>query len=89
MQLRDLDQAIPSPLVEDYAASTSEYADEGFFWLPLIASSSEDVSRIAGGFQGRGYYTMHADHYDEVPAHIAQQLVDKAQKEKDAAASSH
>jgi elongation factor G len=39
--------------------------------------------------QGRGYYTMHPDHYDEVPAHIAQQLVDKAQKEKDAAASSH
>jgi hypothetical protein len=58
MQLRDLDQAIPSPLVEDYAASTSEYADEGFFWLPLIASSSEDVSQIAGGFQGRGYYTL-------------------------------
>jgi len=32
--------------------------------------------------QGRGYYTMHADHYDEVPSHIAQQLVQKAQKDK-------
>jgi elongation factor G len=36
--------------------------------------------------QGRGYYTMHADHYDEVPPHIAQQLVDKAQKDREQAA---
>jgi elongation factor G len=33
--------------------------------------------------QGRGYYTMHPDHYDEVPSHIAQQLVQKAQKDKE------
>jgi elongation factor G len=36
--------------------------------------------------QGRGYYTMHPDHYDEVPPHIAQQLVDKAQKDREQAA---
>jgi len=33
--------------------------------------------------QGRGYYTMRFDHYEEVPAHLTQQLVQKAQKERD------
>ena len=27
--------------------------------------------------QGRGAYTMHFSHYQEVPAHVAQQLVEK------------
>jgi len=39
--------------------------------------------------QGRGYYTMRFDHYEEVPPHLAQQLVDKAQKEREAAAAHH
>jgi elongation factor G len=39
--------------------------------------------------QGRGYYTMSFSHYEELPAHIAQQLVQKAQKEREAAAASH
>jgi elongation factor G len=30
--------------------------------------------------QGRGYYTQRLDHYDEVPAHVAQQIIQKAQK---------
>src|SRR5215831_16353379 len=58
MTLRDMDQAIPIPLVEEYAESTSEYADEGFFWIPLIISSSESLSRISTGYQASGYYTL-------------------------------
>jgi elongation factor G len=33
--------------------------------------------------QGRGYYTMHFSHYDELPAHLAQHLVQKAQKDRE------
>ncbi|HLH20985.1 MAG TPA: elongation factor G [Chloroflexota bacterium] len=33
--------------------------------------------------QGRGYYVQRLDHYDEVPPHIAQQIVQKAQKERE------
>jgi elongation factor G len=36
--------------------------------------------------QGRGYYTMRFSHYEEVPAHIAQQIVQKAQKAREAVA---
>ncbi len=32
--------------------------------------------------QGRGYFTMEASHYDTVPNHIAQQIVEKAKKER-------
>lgn len=39
--------------------------------------------------QGRGYYTMRYSHYDEVPAHLAQQIVQKAQKAREAAAAAH
>src|SRR5579884_30360 len=38
--------------------------------------------------QGRGYYTMRFSHYEEVPPHLAQQLIQKAQKEREAAAAS-
>jgi hypothetical protein len=58
MRLQDLDQAIPTPLVEDYSASESDYADETFLWLPLLLSSTESVARIASGFEGRGVYTL-------------------------------
>jgi elongation factor G len=33
--------------------------------------------------QGRGYYTQRLDHYDEVPAHVAQQIIQKAQKARE------
>ena len=33
--------------------------------------------------QGRGYYSQHLDHYDEVPAHVAQQIIQKAQKSRE------
>jgi elongation factor G len=32
--------------------------------------------------QGRGTYTMHFSHYQEVPAHVAQQLVEKLKAER-------
>ncbi len=34
--------------------------------------------------QGRGTYTMRFSHYQEVPAHIAQQLVEKLKAERSA-----
>jgi len=33
--------------------------------------------------QGRGTFTMTFDHYEEVPNHIAQQIIEKAKKEKE------
>ena len=33
--------------------------------------------------QGRGYYSQRLDHYDEVPAHVAQQIIQKAQKNRE------
>ena len=35
--------------------------------------------------QGRGYYTMSFSHYEEVPSHLSQKIVDAAQKEREAA----
>ncbi len=32
--------------------------------------------------QGRGYFTMEFSHYDPVPSHIAQQIIEKARKER-------
>jgi elongation factor G len=32
--------------------------------------------------QGRGYFTMEPSHYDTVPNHIAQQIIEKAKKER-------
>jgi len=31
--------------------------------------------------QGRGYFTMTLSHYEEVPAHIAQEIIDAAKRE--------
>ncbi|HOV66702.1 MAG TPA: elongation factor G, partial [Bacillota bacterium] len=33
--------------------------------------------------QGRGLFTMEFDHYEEVPANIAQSIIEEAQKEKE------
>ncbi len=35
--------------------------------------------------QGRGYYTMSFAHYEEVPQHLAQKIIEAAQKEREAA----
>jgi elongation factor G len=32
--------------------------------------------------QGRGYFSMEFAHYDPVPAHIAQTIIEKAKKEE-------
>jgi elongation factor G len=34
--------------------------------------------------QGRGTYTMRISHYDPVPAHLQQKIVDEHKKEHDA-----
>ena len=31
--------------------------------------------------QGRGHYTLEFDHYEEVPAHLAQKIIDKAKED--------
>lgn len=36
--------------------------------------------------QGRGSFTMEFDHYEEVPAHVAQKVIDEAKKEAEAKA---
>jgi elongation factor G len=35
--------------------------------------------------QGRGYFTMEFSHYEEVPAHMSQKIVEEATKEREAA----
>jgi len=35
--------------------------------------------------QGRGFFTMQLSHYEEVPAHLAQKIVESANKEREAA----
>jgi len=35
--------------------------------------------------QGRGFFTMSLSHYEEVPAHLAQKVIDNANKEREAA----
>jgi elongation factor G len=35
--------------------------------------------------QGRGFFTMELSHYEEVPSHLAQKVIDNANKEREAA----
>jgi len=35
--------------------------------------------------QGRGFFSMEFSHYEEVPAHLAQKIIDQANKEREAA----
>jgi elongation factor G len=39
--------------------------------------------------QGRGYFTMEFAHYEEVPSHMAQKVIDQAAKDREAAKASH
>jgi elongation factor G len=39
-----------------------------------------DLRSIA---RGRGSFTVEPSHYEEVPAHIAQQIIEKAKKERE------
>ena len=35
--------------------------------------------------QGRGHYSMTYSHYEEVPQHVAQRIIEASQKEREAA----
>jgi elongation factor G len=48
--------------------------------LSEMARYAIDLRSIA---RGRGSFTMEPSHYEEVPAHIAQQIVEKAKKERE------
>ena len=37
--------------------------------------------------QGRGFFSMEFSHYEEVPAHLAQKVIDQALKDREAAKS--
>ena len=46
-----------------------------------ILTYSQSLTSLTGG---RGDYHMHFLRYEEVPAHIAQSLIDEAKKEQEA-----
>jgi elongation factor G len=46
-----------------------------------LLSYAPDLRAITGG---RGEYSMELARYEEVPSHLAQQVVDRAQEEKEA-----
>ncbi len=62
-------------------------AGPGLTTVEALAPLAE-VQRYAADLrsltQGRGYYTMSFDHYEEVPAHIAQRIIEQAQREREA-----
>ena len=49
---------------------------------PEIQRYAADMRSIT---QGRGYYSMSFSHYEEVPAHLSQKIVDAAQAAREAA----
>ncbi|MFQ6020066.1 MAG: elongation factor G, partial [Dehalococcoidia bacterium] len=63
-------------------------AGSGFTTIEAQAPLAE-VQRYAADLrsltQGRGRYSMTLDHYEEVPQHAAQRVIDQAQKEREAA----
>lgn len=48
--------------------------------LAEMLTYANDLTSIT---QGRGYYTMEFSHYEEVPAQIAEDIIEKAQKERE------
>jgi elongation factor G len=49
--------------------------------IPL-AEVQRYATDLRGLTQGHGVFTMELDHYENVPAHLAQELIEKAQKER-------
>jgi elongation factor G len=49
-----------------------------------LLTYSQSLTSLTGG---RGDYAMHFLRYEEVPAHVAQRVIDEAQKEREAAAA--
>ncbi len=62
-------------------------AGPGLTTIEALAPLAE-VQRYAADLrsltQGRGHYTMTFDHYEEVPPHIAQRIIEQAQREREA-----
>jgi elongation factor G len=61
--------------------------DQKGAWSVVTAQAPlAEVQHYATGLrsmtQGRGYFTMAFSHYDPVPNHIAQQIIEKAKKER-------
>ncbi len=50
--------------------------------LAPLAELQRYATDLRSMTQGRGYFTMEFSHYDTVPNHIAQQIIDKARKER-------
>jgi elongation factor G len=50
--------------------------------LAEVARYSIDLRSMTGG---RGTFSMKFSHYEEVPAHIAQKVIDEARREKEEA----
>lgn len=50
--------------------------------LAEVQRYSADMRSIT---QGRGFFSMSFSHYEEMPAHLAQKIIDAAQKEREAA----
>jgi elongation factor G len=49
-----------------------------------LLTYSQSLTSLTGG---RGDYSMHFLRYEEVPAHVAQRVIDDAKKEREAAAA--
>ena len=59
MVLKQLDEDIPSPLVQRYGQSQTAYADEGkLVCLPLLIVAQDHVARTGAGFQGSERFHM-------------------------------
>ena len=50
--------------------------------LAEVQHYSADMRSIT---QGRGYYSMTFSHYEEVPTHLSQKVIDKAEQQYEAA----
>ncbi|MDO8617201.1 MAG: elongation factor G [Dehalococcoidia bacterium] len=50
--------------------------------LAEVQRYSADMRSIT---QGRGFFTLEFSHYEEVPSHLAQKIIDSAQKQREAA----
>jgi elongation factor G len=51
-----------------------------------VLTYSQTLTSITGG---RGEYSMHFLRYEEVPAHVAQKVIEDTKKEREAAGSAH
>jgi elongation factor G len=50
--------------------------------LPEVQHYSADMRSLT---QGRGFFSMEFSHYEEVPSHLAQKVIDEAKREREEA----